>query len=82
MNLILHLPPETAARLREQSVATGKSPENLALDALQEQFSAQSPLGLSAAEWIEDMRVWSAGHSWLPYDVDDSRESCYSGSEE
>jgi hypothetical protein len=34
MNLILHLPPETEAKLKEQTALTGQAPEELALRAL------------------------------------------------
>jgi len=81
VNLILHLPPETAAKLQEQAAATGKAPEELALRALEEQLaiSPQSPSAMSAEEWIADMLAWAESHQRLPIEADDSRESIYAG---
>ena len=79
MNLILHLPTESEAKLKEQAAATGQSPEQLALQALKEQLSIQLLLALSAEERIADVRVWGASHPRLPRDADDSRESIYAG---
>ena len=81
MNLILHLPPETEAKLKEQAAATGRAPEELALQALEEQLavSGQPLVTLSADEWIADIRAWAQSHRSLPHDADDSRESIYAG---
>jgi len=81
MNLILHLSPETTAKLQEQAAATGNAPEELALRALEEQLavSAQAPSPTSAADWIADMRAWAESYRRLPIDAHDSRESIYAG---
>jgi hypothetical protein len=81
MNLVLHLPPETEAKLIEQATATGTAPEELALRALEEQLamSPQSPSAISADEWVADVRAWAAKHRYLSGDADDSRESIYAG---
>jgi hypothetical protein len=81
MNLILHLPPETEAKLKEQAAATGQAPEELALRALEEQLAsaAQSPSALSADDWVADIRAWAESHRHLPGDADDSRETIYAG---
>jgi hypothetical protein len=81
MNLVLHLPPETEAKLIEQAAVTGTAPEELVLRALEEQLamSAQSPSAISAEEWVADVRAWAAKHRYLLGDADDSRESIYAG---
>ena len=88
MNLILHLRPETEAKLKEQAAAGGKSPEELALIALEERLAAgfgqpaeaqtsQDPI--SAEEWMADFRKWAESHRRLEHEADDSRESIYVG---
>jgi len=81
MNLILHLTPETEAKLVEYAATTGKAPEELALRALEEQLaiSAQPPSAISADEWVADIGAWAAGHRSRSGDANDSRESIYAG---
>ncbi len=81
MNLLLSLPPEIEAKLLEQSVRTGKVPEELAIRALEEQFrvAEEAPATLSAEEWVDDIRAWAKGHRHLPHEVDDSRDRIYAG---
>ena len=80
MNLLLSLPPEIEAKLLEQSVRTGKVPEELAIRALEEQFRvAEVACGDSAEEWVDDIRAWAKGHRHLPHEVDDSRDRSYAG---
>ncbi len=81
MNLVLHLPPETEAKLKAQAAATGQAPEELALRVLEDEFaaSANPPQSMSTAEWIADFRAWAESHRRLPHDADDSRESIYEG---
>src|SRR6266568_4999014 len=81
MNRILQLSPETEAKLREQAAATGRAPEELAIEALQEQLSSSSPSAapLSADEWIADVRSWVKSHRRRPHDADDSRKSIFAG---
>jgi hypothetical protein len=89
MNLILHLPPETEALLKEQAVASGKAPEEVALRALQAQLgesarrskrrSRPSRKTLTPEEWIADIRNWSESHQHGVTNADDSRESIYDG---
>jgi hypothetical protein len=85
MNLILQLPEELEAKLREQAKASGKAPEELVLLALREQFAAE-PSGLFASEqtvtpeqWVTEFRAWAESHRKLPREADDSRESIYAG---
>lgn len=40
MNLILVLNPQTEAKLKEQTALTGKRPEDLAVEALQEMLAS------------------------------------------
>ena len=42
MNLVLHLTPETEVRLRQAAADTGKAPEALALEALDEKLSSEA----------------------------------------
>ena len=84
MNLVLTLTPEIEAKLHEQSILTGKIPEELALGALEEQLAvaSQPAPGLSADEWVADLRAWAASHRHLPFNIDDGRESIYAGRDE
>jgi hypothetical protein len=79
MNLTLTLTPETEARLKEQSNLTGKKPEQLALEALQDRLSGEpvSPPSLSAEEWLHEFDAWVRGHESRNPRLDDSRESIY-----
>ena len=87
MNLILHLPPETEAKLNAQAAAVGKAPEELALIALEERLAAgfdpadgaTQPTPISHEEWIADIRQWAESHRRLEHPADDSRESIYFG---
>jgi hypothetical protein len=82
MHLILNLPPETEARLREAAVQSGKAPEVLALEALDEKLSvADDPADLlSLDRWQQRFREALAGipRSAAAF-VDDNRESIYEG---
>lgn len=82
MNLTLHLNAETEARLKAQAVLTGKSPEVLALEALQEKFAestAEAPVTaeLSGDEWRRQFDAWVADHHSRNPQLNDSRESIY-----
>jgi hypothetical protein len=82
MNLILNLPPETEARLREAAMQAGKPPEVLALEALDEKLSmADDPADqLSLDRWQEKFRdALTALPRSAATTVDDSRESIYEG---
>ena len=89
MNLILHLPPETEAKLNAQAAAVGKAPEEFALITLEEGLAARSrppvvdapasPNPVSPQQWIADFRKWAEGHRRLEHEADDSRESIYFG---
>jgi hypothetical protein len=81
MNLILNLPPEIESRLVEAAEQTGRSPEDLALEALGEKLSSgDEPAAdrLSFDRWQKRFRDALAA---LPASkatfVDDSRESIY-----
>jgi len=86
MNLILHLRPETEAKLKEQAATVGKSPEELALIALEDRLAAGFDLAdaptlapISHEEWMADIRQWAESHRRLEHPADDSRESIYFG---
>jgi hypothetical protein len=82
MNLILRIPPDTEAQLKEQAELVGKSPEDLALEALQEKLasSADSAEMLPPDTRLAEFRDWMASHPVsLARDLDDSRDSIYEG---
>ena len=56
MNLVLHLSPETEAKLLRQAVLAGKRPEELAMNALEEQLAAEGPVmeAQTAQQWVAD----------------------------
>ncbi len=79
MNLILNLPPETEARLRLVSVQSGKAPEALALEALDEKLCGESGLKptIPHDEWLRHFDAWVSSLTSRNPQVDDSRESIY-----
>ncbi len=79
MNLTLHLTPETEARLKEQASLTGRSPEELALEALQEKLAVESQPGevLSPGSRLAEFRAWLASRPTGNPNADFSRESIY-----
>jgi hypothetical protein len=79
LNLILNLSPETEIRLREYVVATGKQPEQLALEALQDKLAADDPRddSLPANQWLQEFDAWVGTLRSHNPQVDDSRESMY-----
>ena len=89
MNFVLHLPPETEALLKAPAEATGKTPEEWALSALQSQLSEaarqpkrrsrRSRKKLTPEERMADLREWSESHTHGVVNADDSRESIYDG---
>lgn len=79
MNLTLHLPPETEAKLKEQANLMGRSLEDLALEALEDKLStepAPTPV-LSSEDWNLQFDAWVHGHSSRNPHFDDSRDSIY-----
>ena len=81
MNLVLHLETETEIRLKQQADLTGKKPEVLAIEAIEEKL-AQRPSSarqISVKEWIKRFDAWVASHPSRNQFVDDSRESIYEG---
>jgi hypothetical protein len=79
MNLTLHLTSETECRLREWSHLTGKAPETVALEALQEKLSEDNgPLALAAS--LSEFQSWFDSHPRsIARELDDSREAIYEG---
>ena len=79
MNLILHLPPDTEAKLNEKARVLGKPPEAVALEALNDRLSEDvvaQPL-LPPDEWLRQFDAWVVSHPSRNPRVDDSRESIY-----
>lgn len=55
---MLHLSPETEARLLQQAVLIGKLPEELAMKVLEEQLAVETPFAESQPpqQWVADFR--------------------------
>jgi hypothetical protein len=79
VNLILHLTPETEIRLQEIVSLTGRKPEELALEALQDKLSGEpgTPAALPIGEWLQEFDAWVRGHESRNPHMDDSRDSIY-----
>ena len=78
MNLTLHLTEETAARLKEQASLAGKSPEDLALEALQEKLADDDAgVTLSPATRLAEFHAWLASMPGGNPAADFCRESIY-----
>lgn len=79
MTLILHLTPETESKLKQWTVLTGKNPETVALEALQEKLSdEEGPLSQAAS--AAEFQKWFTSHpSSTTRTLDDSRERIYEG---
>jgi predicted transcriptional regulator len=85
VNLILNLPPETEARLLQIATQSGKGPEALALEALDEKLagSVDPQHNRTREAWLAEFRAWVASHpASKAATLDDSRESIYEGSGE
>jgi hypothetical protein len=77
MTLTLHLTPETENKLREWAILTGKQPEAVALEALQEKLS-DGIVSLPQAASMAEFQTWFAAHPCSQSRaLDDSRESIY-----
>jgi hypothetical protein len=81
MTITLKLAPELKAKLLRQAASLGKQPEELALNAIEEQLAGDDSAAndLTPQEWVADFRRWAAGHRRLPIEADDSREGIYAG---
>ena len=79
MNLTLNLTAETESRLREWAISTGKAPETVALEAIQEKLSEENaPLPQAAS--LSEFQTWFDSHPRsLASELDDSRERIYEG---
>ncbi|HZZ26684.1 MAG TPA: hypothetical protein VFE46_01650 [Pirellulales bacterium] len=79
MNLILTLPPETEAKLKEQARTLGKAPEVVALEALNDRLAndvEQQPT-LPPDQWRRQFNAWLGSLKSRNPNVDDSRDSIY-----
>lgn len=82
MNLTLHLTPDTEAKLKEQASITGRSLEELALEALQEKLAVgtEADETLPPASRLAEFQEWLASRpASSARFVDDSRESICDG---
>ena len=79
MTIILQLPPDTEALLRERVQLTGEAPEVIALETLREglEGDATAEPKLSTEAWLAEFDAWIAGQKPRNPNVDDSRESIY-----
>jgi len=79
MNLILHLTPETEAKLMERASLVGKNPEDVALDVLHDQLDGEpsSAATLPPEAWLREFDAWVSDHKSRNPRLDDSRESIY-----
>jgi predicted transcriptional regulator len=78
MTLTLKLTPEIEAKLRELSLATGRLPEELALDAIEQNLVEEpSTPEIPYEEWAHLFDEWVKSHRSRNPNVDDSRESIY-----
>jgi hypothetical protein len=80
MHLVLNLPPETEARLRHAATESGKAPEDLAIEAIDEKLLVEEQGELSLDRWQTRLRdaLKALPRSAATF-VDDSRESIYEG---
>ncbi len=60
MHLILNLPPETEAKLRQAATELGKAPKAFALEALDEKLADEvgSERTVSRQEWLRQFDEW------------------------
>ena len=80
MNLTLHLKPETEAKLRDEATRTGKDPEKLALEAIEEKLATQPEAGelLSTESRLSRFRALIASMPDGNPNADLSRDAAYS----
>lgn len=81
MVLRLQLSPELEARLVEQAATIGKSPETLALEALEEKLIVEpvAPTERDHQAWRARLQAIIDRHPVVDHFVDDSRDSIYEG---
>jgi hypothetical protein len=81
MVLHLNLSPELESRLVEQAAATGKSPDELALEALEEKLAAEPApqRRRDHTAWRAKLQAWIDLHPVVNHFIDDSRDSIYEG---
>lgn len=79
MNLTLHLSGDLEEKLCQQVQATGKAPEDFALEALQDRLAGEAAPP-SNSTCIAEFEAWLAAHPpSAAQHLDDSRESIYEG---
>jgi predicted transcriptional regulator len=81
MNLTVHLSPELEAKLREQARATGKPPEDLVLEALQDKLAMpeDASVMLPRSIWKQEFQALLESMPDGNVDADLSRASVYEG---
>jgi uncharacterized protein (DUF1778 family) len=82
MQIDLQLSESIQARLTKHAAMTGKSIDDLVLEAVEQRFAEDEnthPRRLSLTEWKARLRAWAASHPIQGHVVDVSRESIYRG---
>lgn len=80
MSLTLDLAPEIEAALRDEAERSGRSPEELASEAVSNRFRGLTPRPkLTPEEWVQQATAWIEGHRRWPVLTDSAheRESFY-----
>jgi hypothetical protein len=79
MTIVLQLPPDTEALLRDRAEREGVAPETLALETLRAGLGDEEPSVpiLSSEAWLAEFDAWIAGLKPGNPNFDDSRESIY-----
>lgn len=79
MDLNLHLTPETEIKLQEFVVSTGKRPEEVVLEALNDKLANEPPesAAITTEEWLHQFDTWMSSLVSHNPRVDDSRDSFY-----
>jgi predicted transcriptional regulator len=79
MHLTIHLSADTEAKLKEQARLTGRSPEELAVEALQEKlaYGLEPAMSLSTSSRLAEFHAWLASMPAGNPNADLSRESIY-----
>jgi hypothetical protein len=79
VDLNLHLTPETEIKLHEFVVSTGKRPEEVVLEALNDKLASEPPesAAISTEEWLQQFDTWMSSLVSHNPAVNDSRESFY-----
>jgi plasmid stability protein len=82
MTVIVTLPSELEARLRERAAQAGQAVDAFVRDAVEEKLAGEltsTPSRLTSAQKLAAYDAWIAGRQGVDHFVDDSRDSIYEG---